>query len=297
MRRTAFIAIVGRPNVGKSTLMNALLGEKIAIVSSKPQTTRNRIMGILTKGEDQFVFLDTPGIHKAKTKLGNYMMKSVRSSIGSADAIILIAEAGREPGDIEKSVCEKAKSEGIPAMLVLNKIDLCNREAIAKTIAQYAELYDFDAFVPVSALKEKNLSDVMEEAEKFLYEGDWFFEEDMITDQPEKQIAAEIIREKLLRTLSNEIPHGSAVVIEEFKEDDDLISIRAEIFCEKESHKGIIVGKGGEMLKRIGTYAREDMEEFFGMKVYLNLWVKVKENWRDSDFNLNNFGFDPKNLE
>lgn len=297
MKRTAFITIVGRPNVGKSTLMNALLGEKIAIVSSKPQTTRNRIMGILTKGEDQYVFLDTPGIHKAKTKLGNYMMKSVRSSIGSADAVILIADAGRAPGDIEKNVCEKVKAEGLPAMLVLNKIDLVNRETVAQTIAQYAELYDFDAFVPVSALKEKNLEDVMAEAEKFLYEGDWFFEDDMITDQPEKQIAAEIIREKLLRCLSKEIPHGSAVMIEEFKETDELISIRAEIFCEKESHKGIIVGKGGEMLKRIGSYAREDLEKFFGMKVYLNLWVKVKQNWRDSDFSLNNFGFNPKELD
>lgn len=297
MKRTAFIAIVGRPNVGKSTLMNALLGEKIAIVSSKPQTTRNRIMGVLTKGEDQYVFLDTPGIHKAKTKLGSYMMKTVRSSLGSADAVILIADAGRSPGDIEKNICEKLKGEKLPSMLVLNKTDLVNREKIAETIAQYAALYDFDAVVPASALKEKNLGGVMEEAEKFLHEGDWFFEEDMITDQPEKQIAAEIIREKLLRTLSAEIPHGSAVVIEEFKETEDLLSIRAEIYCEKESHKGIIVGKKGEMLKRIGTYAREDLEEFFGMKVYLNLWVKVKENWRDSDFSLNSFGFNPKEID
>ena len=297
MKRTAFIAIVGRPNVGKSTLMNALLGEKIAIVSSKPQTTRNRIMGVLTKGEDQYVFLDTPGIHKAKTKLGSYMMKTVRSSIGSADAVILIADAGKAPGDIEKNVCEKLKADKLPSMLVLNKIDLVNREKIAETIAQYAALYDFDAFVPVSALKEKNLGDVMQEAEKFLCEGDWFFVEDMITDQPEKQIAAEIIREKMLRTLSAEIPHGSAVVIEEFREEEGLISIRAEIFCEKESHKGIIVGKKGEMLKKIGTYAREDLEEFFGTKVYLNLWVKVKENWRDSEMSLNSLGFNPKNID
>ena len=297
MTKTAFIAIVGRPNVGKSTLMNALLGEKIAIVSSKPQTTRNRIMGILTEGENQFVFLDTPGIHKAKTKLGNYMMKSVRTSLGAADAVILIADAGKAPGEVERNICEKVKADKTPAMLVLNKIDLYDRAQVAETIAQYAALYEFDSFVPVSALKEKNLSDVMEEAEKFLYEGEWFFEEDMITDQPEKQIAAEIIREKMLRTLSKEIPHGSAVVIEEFKEEEELLSIRAEIFCEKESHKGIIVGKGGEMLKRIGSYAREDLEEFFGMKVYLNLWVKVKENWRDSDFNLNNFGFNPKDLD
>ncbi len=297
MTKTAFIAIVGRPNVGKSTLMNALLGEKIAIVSSKPQTTRNRIMGILTEGENQFVFLDTPGIHKAKTKLGSYMMKSVRSSIGTADAVIIIGDAGKTPGDIERNICEKVKSEGLPAMLVLNKIDLYNRETVAQTISEYAALYDFDAFVPVSALKEKNLSDVMSEAEKFLYEGEWFFEEDMITDQPEKQIAAEIIREKMLRTLSREIPHGSAVVIEEFREEEDLLSIRAEIYCEKESHKGIIVGKGGEMLKRIGTYAREDLEKFFGMKVYLNLWVKVKEKWRDNENNLNNFGFNPRDLD
>lgn len=297
MTKTAFIAIVGRPNVGKSTLMNALLGEKIAIVSSKPQTTRNRIMGILTKDENQFVFLDTPGIHKPKSKLGSYMMKSVRSSLGSADAVILIADAGRAPGETERNVIEQVKKDELPAMLVLNKIDLYKREEIAETISQYATLYDFDAFVPVSAMKGKNVEDVLDEAEKFLYEGDWFFEEDMITDQPEKQIAAEIIREKLLRMLSKEIPHGTAVVIEEFKDEETLISVRAEIFCEKASHKGIIVGKNGETLKKIGTYAREDMESFFGVKVYLNLWVKVKENWRDNDFNLNNFGFNPSDLD
>lgn len=297
MTKTAFIAIVGRPNVGKSTLMNALLGEKIAIVSNKPQTTRNRILGILTEGENQFVFLDTPGIHKSKNKLGSYMNKTVRSSIGSADAVILIVDAGKDPGDIERSVCEKIKNEQLPSMLVLNKIDLVNKEQIAQTITKYAELYNFDSFVPVSALKEKNLKDVMIEAEKFLYEGPFMFEEDMITDQPEKQIAAEIIREKLLRTLSNEIPHGTAVMIDEFKDEETLISIRATIYCEKESHKGIIVGKKGDMLKRIGTYAREDMEEFFGTKIYLNLWVKVKENWRDSDFSLNNFGFNSKDVD
>lgn len=297
MTKTAFIAIVGRPNVGKSTLMNALLGEKIAIVSSKPQTTRNRIMGILTKDENQFVFLDTPGIHKPKSKLGSYMMKSVRSSLGSADAVILIADAGRAPGETERNVIEQIKKDELPAMLVLNKIDLYNREQIAETISQYATLYDFNAFVPVSAMKGKNVEDVLDEAEKFLYEGDWFFEEDMITDQPEKQIAAEIIREKLLRMLSKEIPHGTAVVIEEFKDEETLISVRAEIYCEKASHKGIIVGKNGETLKKIGTFAREDMENFFGVKVYLNLWVKVKENWRDNDFNLNNFGFNPKELD
>ena len=277
--------------------MNALLGEKVVIVSSKPQTTRNRIMGVLTKGENQFVFLDTPGIHKPKTKLGNYMMKSVRTSMGSADVVILIADAGRAPGMVEQNVASQIKEAGLPAILVLNKMDLYNREQLAQTIQQYAALYDFDAFVPVSALKEKNVDLVLSEAEKFLYESDWMFEEDMLTDQPERQIAAEFIREKMLRSLSEEIPHGIAVVIEEFKETDKLISIRAEIFCERESHKGIIVGKGGQTLKRIGSQAREDLENFFGMKVYLNLWVKVKENWRDSDFNLHNFGYNPKNLE
>lgn len=297
MKKTAFIAIVGRPNVGKSTLMNALLGEKVVIVSSKPQTTRNRIMGVLTKDENQFVFLDTPGIHKPKTKLGNYMMKSVRTSMGSADVVILIADAGRAPGMVEQNVANQIKEGGLPAILVLNKMDLYNREQLAQTIEQYAALYDFDAFIPVSALKEKNVDIVLSEAEKFLYESDWMFEEDMLTDQPERQIAAEFIREKMLRVLSEEIPHGAAVVIEEFKETDKLISIRAEIFCERESHKGIIVGKGGQTLKLIGSRAREDLENFFGMKVYLNLWVKVKENWRDSDFNLHNFGYNPKNLE
>ena len=296
MTRTAFIAIVGRPNVGKSTLMNHLLGEKVAIVSSKPQTTRNRIAGILTKGEDQFVFIDTPGVHKAKNKLGEYMMKSVRSTVGSADAVILIAEAGHPAGDIEKNLIGQIKKSELPSILVLNKIDLVNREKLAETIAGYAALHDFDAVVPTCAETGRNVEDVLEEASQFLYESDWMFEEDSLTDQPERQIAAEIIREKILRTLSDEIPHGTAVVIEEFAEDDRMIRIRAEIYCEKQSHKGIIVGRNGETLKKIGSYAREDMENFFGMKVYLNLWVKVKEKWRDDTFSLNNFGFKPEDL-
>ena len=296
MTRTAFIAIVGRPNVGKSTLMNHLLGEKVAIVSSKPQTTRNRIAGILTKDEDQFVFIDTPGVHKAKNKLGEYMMKSVRSTVGSADAVILIAEAGHPAGDIEKNLIGQIKKSELPSILVLNKIDLINREKLAETIAGYAALHDFDAVVPTCAETGRNVEDVLEEASQFLYESDWMFDEDSLTDQPERQIAAEIIREKILRTLSDEIPHGTAVVIEEFTEDDRMIRIRAEIYCEKQSHKGIIVGKNGETLKKIGSYAREDMENFFGMKVYLNLWVKVKEKWRDDTFSLNNFGFKPEDL-
>lgn len=297
MSKTAFIAIIGRPNAGKSTLMNAMLGEKVAITSNKPQTTRNRITGILTEGECQYVFIDTPGVHNPKNRLGGYMMKSVRSSIGSADGIILIAEAGLAPGETEKKLINQIKASDLPCILVLNKIDLTNREKLAETIAAYAALHNFDAVVPVSALKEKNISDVLEESKKFMYEGEWLFPDDIITDQPERQIAAEIIREKLLRTLSDEVPHGTAVVIEEFSEDDKMIRIRAEIFCEKASHKGIIIGKNGETLKKIGSRAREDMENFFGTKVYVNLWVKVKEKWRDSDFNLNNFGFNANDLD
>ena len=294
--RTAFIAIVGRPNVGKSTLMNAILGEKVAIVSSKPQTTRNRITGILTEGGDQFVFMDTPGIHKPKNKLGSYMMKSVSSALGGADAVIMIAEAGYPAGETEKRIIENLKKSELPAILVLNKIDLVTREKLAETISEYAALHTFDAVVPTCAEKNKNVDIVLEEARKFLHESEWFFPSDIATDQPERQIAAEVIREKILRTLSEEIPHGTAVVIEEFKDEETLIRIRAEIYCEKQSHKGIIVGKGGETLKRIGSYAREDLEAFFGVKVYLNLWVKVKEKWRDSDTNLNNFGFNPSDL-
>ncbi len=297
MTRTAFIAIVGRPNVGKSTLMNRLLGEKVAIVSSKPQTTRNRIAGILTKGEDQYVFIDTPGVHHAKTKLGEYMMKSVRSSVGSADAVILIADAGHPAGEIEKNLIGQIKKSELPSMLVLNKVDLINREKLAETITEYAALHNFDAVVPTCAENGRNVDAVLEEAEQFLYESDWMFDEDSLTDQPERQIAAEIIREKLLRTLSDEIPHGTAVVVEGFAEEDDVLKIRAEIYCEKESHKGIIVGKRGESLKKIGTYAREDMEAFFGQKVYINLWVKVKEKWRDDAMSLNNFGFKPEDFK
>ena len=296
MKKTAFIAIVGRPNVGKSTLLNALLGEKVAIVSSKPQTTRNRITGILTKDENQFVFLDTPGFQKPRTKLGDYMLKASSSSIGSSDAAIIVADAFHAPGDIEKNIIEQVVANKIPAVLVLNKTDMSNPAKLAETISQYDAIHKFDSVIPTSASKGQGVNIVLEECEKFLTESEWFFPEDIITDQPERMIAAETIREKILRTLNDEIPHGTAVSIEEFKDEGKILRIRADIYCEKASHKGILIGKNGEALKTIGSYAREDLEKFFGVKVYLNLWVKVKEKWRDDLFNLNNFGYNQKEI-
>lgn len=277
--------------MGKSTLMNSILGEKVAIVSNKPQTTRNRITGIYTKGEDQFVFLDTPGMHKPQNSLGEFMVKAADTTMKDADAVVLVIDTGKEITQVEENVIAYLKRSGIPSVLALNKIDMYDREQIAETISKYAQKHDFDAFVPISARSGKNVPELLDECSRFLSESQWFFPEDMVTDQPERQIAAEIIREKILRTLNKEIPHGTAVVIEEFKDEKTLISIRAEIFCEKASHKGIIVGKNGAALKLIGTYAREDLEKLFGTKVYLNLWVKVKENWRESARTVGNFGY------
>ena len=297
MRKTAFISIVGRPNVGKSTLLNAILGEKIAIVSSKPQTTRNRITGIYTKYENQIIFVDTPGFQKPRTKLGDYMLAASTASIGGSDAIILIADVSYPLGEIEKNILEKIKASKLPCILVLNKTDMSTPEKIAKAISEYDAYYKFDAVVPTSASKGQGVDAVIEECSKYLTESEWFFPDDIITDQPEKTIVAETIREKILRTLSDEIPHGTAVVIEEFKDNGNIIKVRAEIYCEKASHKGIIIGKNGETLKRIGSYAREDLERFFGVQVYLNLWVKVKEKWRDSTLNLNNLGYNLKEFK
>ena len=289
--KTAYIAIVGRPNVGKSTLLNALLGEKIAIVSNKPQTTRNRILGILTEGNDQYVFLDTPGVFTPRNALGEFMVKTAGASVGDSDVVILMVDASGRITSVEENIIENIKKAGIPSILAVNKTDLVSPEDIAQCLQAYSEKHDFDAYVPLCAKNGKNTKVLLSECKKFLVESEWLFPEDMMTDQPMRQVASEIIREKILRTTDKEIPHGVAVVIEEFKEEDELVRIRAEIFCEKESHKGIIVGKGGEGLKRIGSYARADLEKMLEKKVYLNLWVKVKENWRESARAVGNFGY------
>lgn len=291
MTKSAFIAIVGRPNVGKSTLLNAIIGEKIAITSKKPQTTRNRITGILTDGENQFVFFDTPGMHKARTRLGDFMVRTTSDTLGGVDSAILVVEAREAVGDIEREIIARLKSNGMRAILVINKIDAVRAANVAKTIAAYAAEFNFDAVVPISAKSGKGVDILMNECKQYLFESDWLFSEDMITDQPERQLAAEIIREKLLRNLDEEIPHGTAVTIEEWTEKKGSVAIRAEIYCEKQSHKGIIIGKRGATIKTIGTHAREDIEAMLDTKVFLDLYVRVKENWRESDFNITNFGY------
>lgn len=291
MKKNLFAALIGRPNVGKSTLMNTLLGEHISIVSPKPQTTRTRITGILTKDETQFVFVDTPGIHKPKDKLGSYMMKVADGAAADVDLVLLLVEAGDRVGFVEKELLRRFDGAHLPTVLIINKTDISNAREIGDTIARFAEYHAFDAVIPISAKNGENVSIILDEIEKFAMEGPWFFPDDIITDQPERMIASEIIREKLLNALGNEIPHGTAVVIESFKEKKDLISIRAEIFCERSSHKPIIIGKNGDMLKKIGSWAREDMEKFFGVKIFLDLWVKVKENWRESTVAVSNLGF------
>lgn len=290
-KKTAFITIIGRPNVGKSTLMNTIIGEKVAIVSNKPQTTRNRITGIYTEGDTQYVFVDTPGMHRPKTKLGEFMMKSADESLSGTDVIIYMIESGQTPEKADIQIIEKIKRAKIPALLVINKIDAGKRDKLLITIDKFSQLHDFASVIPISALFNDGVDIVMDEIKPFLKEERWYFPEDVLTDMPEREICSEIIREKLLRVLDDEIPHGTAVVIEDFKENPKLIEIRAEICCEKAAHKKIVIGKNGDTLKRIASYAREDMESFFGQKVYLNLWVKVKENWRDSELHLNRLGF------
>ena len=292
MTKTAMIAILGRPNVGKSTLTNALVGEKIAIVSSKPQTTRNRICGIFSRGETQFVVMDTPGFHKPRTKLGDYMVGVVEESVADVDAAFLLVEPIANIGQQEEALLAQMKAARVPAVLVINKIDTVEKEELLSVIACYSKAHDFAAVVPISAKTGEGVEALIDEAEKFARPGPHLFPEGSVTAQPERQIMAEIIREKLLWCLDREVPHGTAVEITRFSErDDGIIDLDATIYCEKASHKGIIIGKHGDMLKKISTMARTDCERFMGTKVYLQTWVKVKENWRDSDFLIRNFGY------
>lgn len=297
--KSAFIAIVGRPNVGKSSILNRLLGTKIAIVSSKPQTTRNRITGVLTEGEYQLVFFDTPGMHKPKNSLGKYMVRSVKESVGGVDCCMLVVEADKSPVQTELDFIDKFKALGMPAILVINKIDMIkDKEILMKQILEYSKLYDFEAIVPVSASDGNGMNELLEELKKQASEGGHFFEDDTLTDQPERVIASEIIREKILRLCNAEIPHGTAVVIEKMKtRENGILDIDATIFCEKESHKRILIGKNGAMLKKISTFARQDMERFFDCKVFLQVWIKVKEDWRNRAQLLQNFGFDESNFD
>ena len=297
--KSAFIAIVGRPNVGKSSILNRLMGQKIAIVSSKPQTTRNRITGVLTQGEYQLVFFDTPGMHKPKNSLGKYMVRSVNESVGGVDCCMLVVEADKSPVQTELDFIDKFKALGMPAILVINKIDMIkDKEILMKQILEYSKLYDFEAIVPVSASDGNGMNELLEELKKQASEGGHFFEDDTLTDQPERVIASEIIREKILRLCNAEIPHGTAVVIEKMKtRENGILDVDATIFCEKESHKRILIGKNGAMLKKISTFARQDMERFFDCKVFLQVWIKVKEDWRNRAQLLQNFGFDESNFD
>ena len=292
IKKSGIITICGRPNVGKSTLTNALAGEKIAIVSDKPQTTRNRITAVVNRGESQFVFLDTPGLHKARTRLGDYMVKVVKDSVADVDAVMLLVEPIANIGGPEQELISRIKTLGVPAALVINKIDTVKKEDLLAVMAVYGQAFDWNAVLPISARTGEGVDELMDVLEGWLPEGPQLFPEDMITDQPERQIMSEILREKLLRCLDKEVPHGTAVEITKFSQrDNDIIDIHATIYCEKESHKGIIIGKNGAMLKKISSQAREDMERFMGAKVYLETWVKVKENWRDNPAAIQNFGY------
>ena len=286
------ITIAGRPNVGKSTLTNYLVGEKIAIVSNKPQTTRNRICGIVTQGDTQFVFVDTPGFHKPRTKLGDYMVGVTRESIADVDATILVVEPIASVGPQEEGLIDQLKAKNCPMILAINKIDTVEKESLLEVISVYSAAAKFDAIFPISAKTGDGVEQLLHLCGKYAIESPFLFDEELTTDQPERQVMAEIIREKLLWCLDREVPHGTAVEITKFSErDSGVIDIDAVIYCEKASHKGIIIGKQGAMLKKISTMARTDCEKFMGTKVYLTTWVKVKENWRDSDFLVRNFGY------
>jgi len=293
INKSGIITICGRPNVGKSTLTNALVGEKVAIVSNKPQTTRNRICGILNRGESQFVFVDTPGLHKARTRLGDYMVNVVKESVSDVDAIMLLVEPIPNIGAPEQQLIDRIKAIGCPAVLVINKQDtLEKKEDLLEVIQLYSQAHDFQAIIPISARNKEGIEELLNVLEGFIQEGPQLFPSDMTSDQPERQMMAEILREKMLLCLDKEIPHGTAVEIVRFAErDDEVVEVDATIYCEKNSHKGIIIGKGGAMLKKVSSLARRDMEKFMGTKIFLQTWVKVKENWRDNPAAIQNFGY------
>lgn len=290
--KTAMITIAGRPNVGKSTLTNYLVGEKIAIVSNKPQTTRNRICGIVTRENTQYVFVDTPGFHKPRTKLGDYMVGVAKESIADVDLTVLVVEPIASVGPQEEALIEQLKGRKCPVVLAINKIDTVEKESLLEVIAVYSQACSFEAIIPISAKTGDGIEQLLQVCSKYAVESPFLFPEDITTDQPERQVMAEIIREKLLWCLDREVPHGTAVEITKFSErDSGIIDIDATIYCEKSSHKGIIIGRQGAMLKKISSMARTDCERFMGTRVYLTTWVKVKENWRDSDFLVRNFGY------
>ena len=293
IKKSGIITICGRPNVGKSTLTNAFVGEKVAIVTNKPQTTRNRICGIKNRGECQFVFVDTPGLHRARTRLGDYMVNVVRESVSDVDAVLLLVEPIPNVGEPEGQLIARIKALGCPAVLAINKADtVAQKDKLLEVIQVYSQEHDFDAVVPISARTGQGVDELLGVLEGFLPEGPQLFPEDMTSDQPERQMMAEIMREKLLLLLDKEIPHGTVVEITRFAErDDEVVEVEATIYCEKNSHKGIIIGKGGGMLKKASTLARQDMEKFMGTKVFLKTWVKVKENWRDNPAAIQNFGY------
>ena len=293
IKKSGIITICGRPNVGKSTLTNAFVGEKVAIVTNKPQTTRNRICGIKNRGESQFVFVDAPGLHKARTRLGDYMVNVVRESVSDVDAVLLLVEPSPHVGEPEGQLIARIKTLNCPAVLAINKADtVVQKDKLLEVIQVYSQEHNFDAVVPISARTGQGVGELLDVLEGFLPEGPQLFPEDMTSDQPERQMMAEIMREKLLLLLDKEIPHGTAVEITRFVErDDEVVEVEATIYCEKNSHKGIIIGKGGGMLKRASTLARQDMERFMGTKVFLKTWVKVKENWRDNPAAIQNFGY------